>query len=102
MSIFAPPSITDFFDKRLLISWHLTQPEHLPPLENLTLRISADPPVEFEPNQQPEVIIPSLNGSRFIINWVIKRPVIKTLITLTVDHDSVSDMHTLVIEHNFE
>ncbi|UCG02297.1 MAG: hypothetical protein JSW11_22245 [Candidatus Heimdallarchaeota archaeon] len=97
MSVFPLPEINDFFDERLIISWKLTQPLHLPPLKNILIEISADPQLIFDPLQDPKLNIAELNNSDYIINWVIRKPKTKTEVTLSIQNDIISEKHCLHI-----
>ncbi|MFX0049744.1 MAG: hypothetical protein ACFFAJ_02055 [Candidatus Hodarchaeota archaeon] len=97
MSIFQQPTVKDFYDNRLIISWEIKQPEQFPPLEKLIFRISGTPELEFDPPQIPQLEVPELRGNKFIINWVIKKPLVKTKITLSAQNTSLSEDYTLVI-----
>lgn len=97
MSVFPPPQVNDFFDKRLLISWTLTQPLHLPPLKNLLIQISGNPQLIFDPLQDPRLEIAELNNNDFIVNWVIRKPTTKTEVTLSIQSDNISEEYSLIL-----
>ncbi|MFX1284360.1 MAG: hypothetical protein ACFFB5_11930 [Promethearchaeota archaeon] len=97
MILFPSPEITDFFDNRLLISWKITQPPHLPSLKNLSIQISSSPPLIFDPLQDPQLEIDEVNNNELIVNWVIQRPLIKTEVTLSIQSRIISEEHNLII-----
>jgi hypothetical protein len=102
MTFFQPPTVKDFYDNRLIVSWEINQPSQLPPLEKLVFQISGIPKLEFDPPQIPQLEIPKLNGNNFIINWVIKKPLVRTKITLSVQNTSLSEEHFLVIDSTIQ
>ena len=97
MPVFPSPQVNDFFDKRVIISWNLTQPRQLPPLKNLLIQISGNPQLVFDPLQDPKLKIAELNDSEFIINWVIRRPITKTEVTLSIQNDIISEEYSLIL-----
>jgi len=97
LTFFQPPEFAEFFDDRMLISWEITQPLQLPPLEKLIFRISGNPQIEFDPPQLPQIDIPTLNGNKIIINWVIRRPKVKTEILLSIHTSELSEEHMLLV-----
>ncbi|UCG93641.1 MAG: hypothetical protein JSW13_04050 [Candidatus Aerophobus sp.] len=97
MPVFSSPQVNDFFDKRLIISWNLTQPLQLPPLKNLLIQISGNPQLIFDPLQDPILRIAELDNNDFIINWVIRKPIIKTEVTLSIQNDIISEEYHLVL-----
>lgn len=97
MSVFPSPEVNDFFDKRLIISWNLTQPLHLPPLKNLLIQISGNPQLIFDPLQDQKLKIAELNNNDFIINWVIRKPITKTEVTLSIQSDIISEEYSLIL-----
>ncbi|MFX0122008.1 MAG: hypothetical protein ACFFAE_00075 [Candidatus Hodarchaeota archaeon] len=98
MPVFQSPLVNDFFDERLIISWTLTQPLHLPPLKNILIEISGNPQLIFEPLQDPRLEITELNNSDFIINWVIRRPKTITEVTLSIQNDIISEEYRLILD----
>ncbi|UCG90724.1 MAG: hypothetical protein JSU57_03055 [Candidatus Heimdallarchaeota archaeon] len=97
MPHFPSPEINDFFDNRLIISMIIMQPPHLPSLRNILIQISSSPPVIFDPLQDPQLEIEELNNNKFIVNWVIQRPLRKTEVTLSIQSKIISEEHSLII-----
>lgn len=97
MSLFAPPEVNEFFDDRLIISWLITQPQQSPDLTELVIQISTDPPVIFEPLQDQKLTISHLSDNEFIVNWVIKKPIIQTEIILKIQNQEISEDHHINI-----
>lgn len=97
MTFFQPPTFANFFDGRILISWEITQPLQFPPLEKLIFRISGNPQIEFDPPQLPQIDIPMLDGNKMIINWVIRKPKVRTEILLSIETSELNEEHTLLI-----
>ncbi|MFX0185973.1 MAG: hypothetical protein ACFE95_23045 [Candidatus Hodarchaeota archaeon] len=98
MPAFQPPKVKDFYDNRLIVSWEINQPSQLPHLEKLIFRISGIPKLEFDPPQIPQIEIPNLNGNNFMINWVIKKPLVKTKIKLSVQNPLLSEEYFLFFD----
>ncbi len=97
MLLFPSPEVSDFFDDRLIISWNLFQPPNLPPLENLLVTISSESELNFEPFQDPQLEIPELNDNNFIINWVIRKPSVKTEVIVSLQSNAISEEQILII-----
>ncbi len=97
MSLFPSPEVNDFFDKRLIVSWNIMQPSHLPSLKNILIQVSSSPPIIFDPLQDPKLEILEINGNEFIVNWVIRRPLVRTEVTLSIQSEIISEEHTLII-----
>ncbi len=98
MPLFAPPKVKEFFDDRLIISWLITQPHQYPELTTeLVIQISTDPSVIFEPLQDQKVTILNLSDNDFIVNWVIKKPIIQTEILLKILNQEISEEHSIRI-----
>ncbi|MFX0015132.1 MAG: hypothetical protein ACFFB2_10045 [Promethearchaeota archaeon] len=97
MSSFSLPEVKDFFDNRLIISWNITQPPHLPPLKNLIIQISSSPQLTFDPLQDPRLEITELDGNDLIINWVIQRPEARTEVTISIQSKTLFEEYTLII-----
>ena len=97
MSLFPSPEINDFFDNRLLISWNIMQPPHLPSLKNIVIQISSSPPLTFDPLQDPQLEIDEVNNNEFIVNWVIQRPLVRTEVILSIQSKIISEEHSLII-----
>lgn len=101
MPLFAPPEVKEFFDDRLIISWLITQPHQYPELTTeLVIHISTDPSVIFEPLQDRKVTISHLSDNDFIVNWVIKKPIIQTEILLRILNQEISEEHSIHINPN--
>jgi len=96
LSILQSPRIYQFFDDRLLISWVLTQPSNNPPLFDVKIKLQANPPIVFVPPQSDVIEISEINKSKIIINWVIKKPQMKTIIKLFLSCNLLDDERELV------
>ena len=97
MLLFPSPEVNEFFDNRLIISWNLFQPPNLPPLENLIIRISGEPELNFDPLQDPQAEIPEINDNNFIINWIIRKPSVRTEVIFSIQNDTISEEQILII-----
>ncbi len=98
MTRFPSPKVGNFFDHRLIVSWNIMQPPHLPSLKNLLIQISGVPPLNFEPLQDPKLEIPELNSNDIIVNWVIQKPSVRTKVTLSIQSGNISEEHSLIID----
>ncbi|WP_455140532.1 hypothetical protein [Candidatus Hodarchaeum mangrovi] len=96
MSFLQSPRIFQFFDDRLLISWDLGQPSNSPPLFDIKIKLQANPPVIFIPPQSDMIEISEINKNQIIINWVIKKPQMKTIIKLLLTCNSFDDEQELI------
>ncbi|MHA2244026.1 MAG: hypothetical protein ACXADY_03580 [Candidatus Hodarchaeales archaeon] len=97
MSLFPSPEVNDFFDKRLIVSWNITQPSQLPSLKNILIQVSGSPPIIFDPLQDPNLEIYEITDNEFIVNWVIRRPLVRTEVTFSIQSEIISEEHTLII-----
>lgn len=97
MLLFPSPEVNDFYDNRLIISWNLSQPPNLPPLENLLIMISGEPELNFDPFQDPQLEIPELDDNNFIISWIIRKPSVKTEVVFSLQSNAISEEQILVI-----
>ena len=96
MSLFQPPTIYPFFDNRILISWELEQPFNIPPLINITIMLQGNPPLTFDPPQSNVIKISEMNKNQIIINWVVKKPKIKTIIKLILSCETINEEQELI------
>ena len=98
MLLFPSPTVGDFFDNRLIVSWNLFQPKNLPPLRDLLITISAYPELTFDPLQDPQLEISELNDSNFIVSWVIRKPPVRTEVLFSLQSNAISEEQTLIIK----
>ena len=101
MPYFSSPTASDFYDDRILISWKITQPSNLPPLKNLVFKIKSEPKVTFIPLQSDLISLPELDNNKIIINWVIQKPTQPTKVDLSVECDSTTENHQIIINRSF-
>jgi len=97
MALFPVPDVKKFFDDRLIISWKINQPQEHFDLENLIIQISGNPPLNFDPLQDSKIVIPKLDGSNLIVNWVFRKPTMNTEILLELKSFQIYEKYLLNI-----
>ncbi len=100
MSYFSSPTASEFYDNRILISWRITQPPNLPPLKNLIFKIEAEPEIRFIPLQSNSISLPELENNKLLINWVIEKPTQPIKVKLSLQCDSVTERHQLMLNNS--
>ncbi|MHA2052680.1 MAG: hypothetical protein ACW99F_03685 [Candidatus Hodarchaeales archaeon] len=98
MVIFPSPEYVNFFDNRILISWEISQPKNFPVLKKIQFKIFGEPELEFEPNQDPVIELPSIEDNKIILNWIIKKPQETTNIQLSITTTEIQETHRLTIK----
>ncbi|MHA1974718.1 MAG: hypothetical protein ACTSW1_17105 [Candidatus Hodarchaeales archaeon] len=93
MTLFEPPTIENFFNGRLIISWKILTPPKKFHLKNILIRISGEPSLEFNPPQDSQIRLPLIDSSEVYVNWVINKPERYTLIKLNFSSDELSEEH---------
>ncbi|MHA1215369.1 MAG: hypothetical protein ACTSPG_08725 [Candidatus Hodarchaeales archaeon] len=95
MPLFEPPIIENFFNGRLIISWKISTPSENSNLRNILIKVSGEPPLEFNPPQQSQITLPLLDDSDVFVNWIINKPDRDTLIKLTFSSDDLLEEHEI-------
>ena len=98
MPFFKSPEVEEFYDDRLIVSWLITQPNTLPPLKNISITISGDPKLVFNPNQSNMIEIPELKDNEIIINWVINKTKVKSSVTLSLRCQEIEETQRIDIQ----
>ena len=95
--LFHPPEASKFYDNRILISWEISQPKNCEPLREMKFEISGVPNLLFEPEQNPIIELPTLEGNTVILNWVIKSPEVTTEICLTMSSSTLRETQKITL-----
>ncbi|MHA1993334.1 MAG: hypothetical protein ACW97Z_02215 [Candidatus Hodarchaeales archaeon] len=95
--LFPPPETSKFYDNRVLISWEISQPKNCGVLRQLKFEISGTPNLVFEPEQNPIIELPTLEGNIVILNWVIKQPEVTTKISLSMESSTIKETQKITL-----
>ncbi len=95
--LFPPPEASKFYDNRILISWEISQPKNCESLRELKFTISGNPELVFEPDQNPVIELPTLEGNTVILNWVIKQPEILTKVHLSMTSSTLKESQKITV-----
>ncbi len=95
--LFPSPEVSKFYDNRILISWEISQPKNCDPLREIKFEISGIPKLIFEPEQNPIIELPTLEGNTVILNWVIKSPKVTTELCLTMRSSTLRETQKITL-----